>query len=179
MQGTLVMSPPHPPTRPTPLPVGLDWPGDHRTPLSQLLHLQPVKQTRRRPLHCQRGDMNLDQVGRRDLNHPDAQWVQGVGARVVWRTETALRFGQNTPTAWGAEIMNSWEGKGSDDSDGEWIPTCLRWVYLGRLRWSCSFYLTSVWGGCGWRRGRFMSRTLQVWSVCGHQLVLHSRIIHF
>lgn len=50
-----------------------DRPGDHRAELPLLLHLQPVEQAGRWPLHRQAQHMDLDNGGRWDLDHPHAQ----------------------------------------------------------------------------------------------------------
>lgn len=65
-------------------------PGDHGALLYLFLHLKPVKQAWRWSLNSQRRDVNLDQGGGWDSDHPDTQHVRGVGARVVWRAETSL-----------------------------------------------------------------------------------------
>lgn len=80
-----------------------DQPADHRALLYLLLHLQPVKQAGRRTLHIQRGNVDLDQRGGRDSDHPHTQGVGGVGAGVVRWTETALCVSQNSSTTWDTE----------------------------------------------------------------------------
>lgn len=76
-----------------------DGPGDHRAELHLLLHLQPVKQARGRSLHSQAQHVDLDNKGRRRLDHPHAQQVGGVRAGVVRRSEAALQVGENGATA--------------------------------------------------------------------------------
>lgn len=81
--------------------IPLDLPGDHRTLAALpalLLQLQPVKQTGGGSLHSQGQHSDLDQEGGLHPDHPHAQQVVGVGARVAGRTEAALWVRQISST---------------------------------------------------------------------------------
>ncbi|KAF3847886.1 hypothetical protein F7725_020914 [Dissostichus mawsoni] len=54
-----------------------DQPGYHRALIPLLLNLQPVKEAGRRPLHSQRGNVDLHHGGGWDSDHPHTQQVGG------------------------------------------------------------------------------------------------------
>lgn len=125
-----------------------DQPGDHRGLPYLLLHLEPVKQTGRRPLYSQRGNVDLDHGSGWDSDHPHTQQVWRVGAGVVWRAEAALRVSQNPSTPWERERTERTIPLGEDGHKLQYKqPFCLNLLRVsdGGILAGCGAAVLSRW----------------------------------